>query len=46
LAGLGESWDTPHDAVSYAQVQMLINDGIQEGKDTSSCATATRLTPR
>jgi uncharacterized protein YukE len=33
LASLGDHWDTPHGSVSYAHVQQMINEGIQEGKD-------------
>jgi uncharacterized protein YukE len=33
LAGLGDHWDTAHGSVSYTQVQQMINEGIQEGKD-------------
>jgi uncharacterized protein YukE len=33
LAGLHEYFDTQHGSVSYTQVQQMINEGIQEGKD-------------
>ena len=33
LAGIAEYFDTDQASVSYAQAQMLINQGIQEGKD-------------
>lgn len=33
LAGIAEYFDTDQASVSYTQAQMLINEGIQEGKD-------------
>ncbi|BBZ15021.1 hypothetical protein [Mycobacterium branderi] len=33
LAGLHEYFDTQHGSTAYTQVQQMINDGIQEGRD-------------